>query len=150
MANNVIFALSKLEIGFIIAAAVLFVALFVAVGIILKNKKSPKSVSTAKKAEEVEVVDGVRYTTGDAIEENGEVNITHNQGDVVLSVGKTVKAVKDGEVLPGKYTVLSAAEGVDAFNLRVGGFVREYRHGDSVVLGDGDEICAVSHAVILR
>ena len=60
------------------------------------------------------------------------------------------KAEKDGELLPGQYTVLSGADGVDAFNVRVGGFVRELHHGDTIVLGDGEEITAVSHTVVLR
>ena len=52
--------------------------------------------------------------------------------------------------MPGQYTVLAGADGAEAFNVRVGGFVREFRHGDTIVLADGDEITAVSHTIVLR
>ena len=91
------------------------------------------------------VVDGVRYA-----EEPSVKKVSHREGDYVLAVDKTVKAEKDGELLPGQYTVLSGADGVDAFNVRVGGFVRELHHGDTIVLGDGEEITAVSHTAVLR
>ena len=90
-------------------------------------------------------MDGVRYA-----EEPSVKKVSHREGDYVLAVDKTVKAEKDGELLPGQYTVLSGADGVDAFNVRVGGFVRELHHGDTIVLGDGEEITAVSHTVVLR
>lgn len=95
-------------------------------------------------SDKVVVKDGVRYT-----EREDEGAVTHNEGDVVLSVGKPMTAGKGKHLMPGKYKVLSASE-EKKFNLRVGGMVREYAHGDEIVLGDGDEICAVSHTVILR
>ena len=95
-------------------------------------------------SDKVVVKDGVRYT-----EREDEGAVTHNEGDVVLSVGKPMTAGKGKRLMPGKYKVLSASE-EKKFNLRVGGMVREYAHGDEIVLGDGDEICAVSHTVILR
>ena len=52
--------------------------------------------------------------------------------------------------MPGKYTVLSSSDGADSFNIRAGGFVREYKHGDSIVIAEGDEVTAVSHTVVLR
>lgn len=55
-----------------------------------------------------------------------------------------------GKIIPGKYTVLTGSENTDKFNLRIGGIVREYSHAEDIVLADGEEICAVSHAVILR
>lgn len=59
-------------------------------------------------------------------------------------------AEKNGELPPGTYTVLATSDGTAAFKLRLGGLVREYKHGDTVVLGDGESICAVSCSVILR
>lgn len=113
-----------------------------------KNKKPSGSEATAGK---VKVVDGVRYSESAGIEDSaGNVSVTHNEGDVVLAAGKTYKAEKGGSLMPGKYTVLSAHGGADSFNIRTGGFVREYKHGDELVLADGDEITAVSHAVVLR
>lgn len=126
----------------LLVAAVLLMAFAVAILVIAKKVKS----APAKKEEEkIKVVDGVRYA-----EEPSVKKVSHREGDYVLAVDKTVKAEKDGELLPGQYTVLSGADGVDAFNVRVGGFVRELHHGDTIVLGDGEEITAVSHTVVLR
>ena len=41
-------------------------------------------------------------------------------------------------------------EKTETFKLRLCGIVREYNHGDTVVLGEGEEICAVSASIILR
>lgn len=107
-------------------------------------KKYQAELEKKAASDKVVVKDGVRYT-----EREDEGAVTHNEGDVVLSVGKPLTAAKNGKLLPGKYKVLSASE-EKVFNLRVGGMVREYTHGDEIVLGDGDEITAVSHTVILR
>ena len=123
----------------LLVAAVLLMAFAVAILVIAPAKKEEE------KEEKIKVVDGVRYA-----EEPSVKKVSHREGDYVLAVDKTVKAEKDGELLPGQYTVLSGADGVDAFNVRVGGFVREFRHGDTIVLGDGEEITAVSHTVVLR
>lgn len=113
-----------------------------------KNKKSEAGEATAGK---VKVVDGVRYSENANIEDSaGNMSVTHNEGDVILAAGKTYKAEKGGALMPGKYTVLSAHGGVDTFNIRIGGFVREYKHGDELVIADGEEITAVSHTVVLR
>ena len=47
------------------------------------------------------------------------------------------------------YTVLTA-DGSDSFNIRVNGLVREIKHGDVLILGEGDTFCPVSHTVVLR
>ena len=94
--------------------------------------------------------DGVRYTKNTAIERAGEAAITHAEGDFVLATGKTYRAKKGGELAPGAYTVLAANESAQAFKLRVGGYVRNFVHGDALVLHENEEICAVSVPVILR
>ncbi len=133
----------------LLVAAVLLMAFAVAILVIAKKVKSAPAKKEEEKEEEkeekIKVVDGVRYA-----EEPSVKKVSHREGDYVLAVDKTVKAEKDGELLPGQYTVLSGADGVDAFNVRVGGFVRELHHGDTIVLGDGEEITAVSHTVVLR
>lgn len=129
----------------LLVAAVLLMAFAVAILVIEKKVKSAPAKKEEEKEEKIKVVDGVRYA-----EEPSVKKVSHREGDYVLAVDKTVKAEKDGELLPGQYTVLSGADGVDAFNVRVGGFVREFRHGDTIVLGDGEEITAVSHTVVLR
>jgi len=67
-----------------------------------------------------------------------------------MSTPKKQGATKGGALMPGKYTALSAHGGADTFNIRIGGFVREYKHGDELVIADGEEITAVSHTVVLR
>lgn len=125
-------------LGLLIAVIVL--------GVKLSQTKKPST-----KADNVKIVDGVRYTTNaNEFNDNGSAVITHREGDVILERGVTYTATKGGAVIPGKYTILSASENADAFNVRIGGFVREIRHAADIVLAEGDEICAVSHTAILR
>lgn len=63
------------------------------------------------------------------------------QAETSLTAGKDLKV--------GKYTVLTA-DGSDSFNIRVNGLVREIKHGDVLILGEGDTFCPVSHTVVLR
>ena len=56
---------------------------------------------------------------------------------------------KAGSFCPGSIPRFPSGETIN-FKLRVGGLVKNFVHGDSVVLGDGEEICAVSASVILR
>lgn len=102
-----------------------------------------------EQAAEVEIEDGVRYTKESAVTDAEGVNVTHHQGDVFLKRDKTYRADKAGELLPGAYTVLSAG-GAASVKLRVGDRVREFAHGDRLVLGDGEEVTAVSADAILR
>lgn len=101
-------------------------------------------------AQEVVVRDGERYSASSEIACAGEVNVSHAQGDFVLAAGKTYRAQKGGELLPGTYTVLASSDAAHTFKLRVGGFVRSFSHGDVLVLKDGEEICAVGGSAILR
>lgn len=132
-----------------IVLGVLAVGLTIAVAVL--GVKLSKKNKDAAKADNVKIVDGVRYTTDkQEFAPDGGVAVTHRKGDVLLERGAIYKVKKDGKIIPGKYTVLSGSEGTKAFNLRVGGIVREYRHASDVVLAEGEEISAVSHPVILR
>ena len=97
----------------------------------------------------IKIKNGVRYTKDEMIEKNNEVNVTYNEKDIVLEVGKEY-VVGENKMLPGTYTVLATNDTNFKFNLRVGGLVREYEHGEKIVLSKGDTITAVSHSVILR
>ena len=79
---------------------------------------------------------------------NTEVSLT--KSDIVIAAQKTIIASKNGTLKPGKYSILSAESNVDAFNVRIGKFVKEYRHGDVVVIAEGDEVTPTSHKIILR
>lgn len=136
-----------LEQIIILVLAVLLAFAVVAVIVLLAALKKKQA---GGRADAVKIIDGVRYSKSDAVSDNGEVQVTHRVGDIVLSRGEEKTAEKDGELLPGTYTVLATSDGTAAFKLRLGGLVREYKHGDTVVLGDGERICAVSCSVILR
>jgi len=103
------------------------------------------------KAEDIHIINGVRYTKdGEITNPDGGVNISHRTGDIILERGETYTVVKGGKIIPGKYTLLADTEGTKAFNLRVDGFVREYKHASDIVLSEGETVCSVSHSVILR
>lgn len=143
--KNVLFATDASVVLSVVLLAVAVVLLVLSVVFFALSRSRKNKPADEAKEEKIKVVDGVRYA-----EEPSVKKVSHREGDYVLTVGKTAKAEKDGELLPGQYTVLSGADGVQSFNVRVGGFVREFHHGDTIVLGDGEEITAVSHTVVLR
>lgn len=101
--------------------------------------------------EDVKIKHGHRYTKNENVEDkNGQTVISHLEGDLVLMRGQVYTAKKDSKFLPGKYSILSTEENTKKFNIRLGGFVREYAHNADIIIGDGEEICSVSHTTILR
>lgn len=142
----------RLEIIVIIVLAVLLAAACIALIVLAKKRRAEKrrSEENASFAEDVKIKGGVRYSEDGAVERDGQANITFRKGDAVLARGETYTAERGGKLLPGTYTVLAVSENVQSFKLRVGGLVRTYAHGDTLVLADGEEVCAVSCAVILR
>jgi len=68
----------------------------------------------------------------------------------LLSPNETKVVSKKGDLKPGKYTVLTSNEGEDKFNIRVGNYVREYAHNQSIILSEGQEVTAINCPVILR
>lgn len=99
----------------------------------------------------IKVKKGVRYTKDERIEKDNEVNITYNQKDIILEREKeyTVGGKKN-KLMPGTYTLLASNDTYTKFNLRIDGLVREYKHGEKIVLNEGSVVVAVSHVVILR
>ncbi len=135
----------------IVVASVLFVALVLVSGALYMTGKVLKKMRSGEiKTDKVKVVDGVRYTKDGIVEKNGEINVSHQEGDVTLLRGEEYVVEKDGAVMPGKYTILTADGDTEVFNIRIGGFVREFTHNTPVVLAEGDKVCAVSHTVVLR
>ena len=135
--------------GVIIALGIVCVGLIIAVAVL--SIKLRKATERKSSADDVRIVDGVRYTKyGTEEAADGSPVVSHLESDIVLKRGVTYKVGQDLKIIPGKYAVLSASEKQSAFNIRIGGLVREVRHGDDIVLGEGDTICAVSHSVILR
>lgn len=126
------------------------VAILLSVIIILSIKLKMNKIESDKIGK-VKIIDGKRYTESETTVKNGNnVAVTHNEGDIILARGKLFKVGKNEVLLPGKYTILSGGDNADTYNIRIGGFVREYKHNADIVLAEGEEICAVSHTVILR
>ncbi len=123
-------------------AAVVLIMLIVIICLAVKNKNL--------KFGGIKIKNGVRYTKDERIEKGNEINVTYNEKDIVLEVGKEYTVGKDKKMLPGTYTVLATNETNFKFNIRIGGMVREYEHGEKVVLAKGDTVTSVSHTVILR
>ena len=135
-------------------AAVAYIGLFT-VKVLVKKKRA--KVLKQKQKDNLDIVDDVRYTMEDnpvASETNMAtdtmVNATYQQKDIILNQHTPVTVSKDGEVKPGKYILLSTDENQDSFNVRIGIYVKEYKHNQEVVLAEGDTICAVSSNIILR
>ena len=137
--------------AFLIGLAALLGIAVVIIFVMRGKLKAAKQGDPKNQVGKVIIENGVRYTaTKDVITDKGDVNVSHNKGDIILDRGKVYTVSKGGRILPGKYSVLSADENTDTFALRVGGLVREYKHFSDIVLNDGSTIEATSHKVILR
>ncbi len=114
-------------------------------------KKRAKADSKTREAEEVVTKDGVRYTPdAEIVDQEGKMNLSYVKNDVILQPRKVVVVDKKGQLKPGKYTVLSAYENEETFNIRIGLYVKEYKHGQEIVLVQGDEVCPTSSTIIFR
>ncbi|MDR2201291.1 MAG: hypothetical protein LBP26_00780 [Clostridiales bacterium] len=135
------------QIILIAVAGALGLIVLILLGVILAGRASRHKDKVGK----VKVIDGVRYTPDENVTDgSGAVKATFTREDVMLARGKEYLVQRNGRVMPGKYTVLMADETVTEANIRVGGFVRPYKHKASIVLAEGDKVCATSHAVVLR
>ena len=126
----------------IIALAIVTAILLIAVSILVVQNRKLKFGG-------IKIKKGVRYTTDELPEKNNKTNVTFNEKDIILEVNKEYTVGKN-KMLPGTYIVLASNETYNKFNLRIGGVVREYKHGQKIVLSKDDTITAVSHIVILR
>ena len=135
------------EIALICVSIVLVLVVIAWVCVALKQKDNAKN----NRVDDIYIKYGIRYTKrGEVLDKDGKVKVSLNKGDILLERGKEYKVGEKGDLLAGKYTVLSADENLDSVNIRVGGLVREFKHFSSIVLTEGDTISAVSANVILR
>ena len=133
----------------LICVSVVLVMLIIA--IIAINVIRRKDKHDGKRTDELEVIDGVRYTKDDVVvDESGKASVTLKKGDIMLERGKEYLVGENGDLLAGKYTVLTADENRESVNIRIGGLVRDYKHFSSIVLTEGDKISPVSNNVVLR
>ena len=143
---SVIAQYAIIALGIIFALAVIFLVLVI---VFAKKRKKKKQQQITK----VEQTDNGRYSLEDDLapqQTDGQSNASFAKEDVVVSKGQTLVAGKNNDIAIGKYTVLTTVDGVEAFNVRINGFVREIQHNTVIVLGEGDSICPVSHSIILR
>ena len=137
-----IFCLILLGICLILVAVLVFIN--------LKYSKTLKAMSK-REVEDVETKKGIRYTIDQTVvDENGEMNVTYSKQDIILSQNQTEVVGVKNKVKPGKYVILSTKDEDETFNLRIGDYVKEYKHNQKIVLAEGQEITAVSASVILR
>ena len=135
-------AVLSVAAGIFLIAAVVFACLYF--------REKGKNAAGERYADGVKISGGVRYSKDTAVFDADGANISLQKGDFVLEKGKTYTAEKGGALLAGTYTVLAANRENDPVKLRIGGIVRDFAHGDTIVLADGEEICAVSRTAILR
>ena len=75
---------------------------------------------------------GVRYTVDQTVvDEDGKMNVSFGSSDIVLVQGKTEVVGTKNKVKPGKYVLLSTKDEDETFNIRVGAYVKEYRHNQN-------------------
>lgn len=140
-------------VEYVIIGLFVLIVVLTSVFTIVKMVKSKKAKNKlkAREANSVEEIGGVRYTPDATIvDENGDMTVSYVKNDIVLQPRKMVSVGKKAQIKPGKYTVLSAYSNEQSFNIRIGQFVKEYNHGQEIVLVEGDEICPTSTTVILR
>lgn len=144
-------ALSTTDIIVLSSVAGLFVLMFVAGAIRMAKNKKIQAEIKSREVDDVTIKKGIRYTDDMTIvTKDGDTNISFGKHDCVLKQNQTYVADKKGYVHPGKYTLLATKDNEEAFNIRIGAYVKEYHHGQEVILTEGEEITAVSTDVILR
>lgn len=127
------------------AACALLLAIIIVVFAIRNNKnKAKKNLVETRDA---------RYTYDNAktTTESGDAKMTFAREDILVGQGqKLTVGTGKGQIKPGKYIVLATDDKTPEFNLRVGSYVKEYKHNQEVVLAEGIEFTAISASVILR
>ena len=149
--RNLIGALTTTDIIILAVVGVFFVIMFIVGAIRLAKKRKTEAEIASREVDDVTMKKGVRYTDDMTIvTQDGDTNISFGKGDCVLKQNQTYVADRKGYVHPGKYTILATKEDEETFNVRIGIYVREYHHGQEVVLTEGEEITPVSTDIILR
>ena len=144
--------MSKTADLIITGVIVLIIVVSVIASIIGTIKKAKiRAEEKTREVDDVIVKHGVRYTPeATIVDKEGVENVTFVKGDIIIKPRKVMKVGKHEEVKPGKWTILASNDSVTVFNVRVGNYVQEYKHGQEIILAEGDEICPTSTTIILR
>lgn len=140
-------------IEYCLYAVVALVVLLCIIVIAVKGAKAKKlrKEQESKEVEGVKIKHGVRFSKDATIvTDEGNPNISYVENDIILQPRKMVTVSSKGGIRPGKWTVLSAYGNEETFNIRIGLYVKEYKHGQEIILAEGDEICPTSTTIILR
>ena len=140
-------------IEYCLYGAIGLIVLLCIIVISVKAAKRRKIKAEQKTREAAGVVEkhGVRYSEDATIvDKDGNPNVSLVKNDIVLQPRKMVTVSTHGPLKPGKWTVLSAYGNEETFNIRIGLYVKEYKHGQEIILAEGDEICPTSTTIILR
>ena len=136
-------------IGGVILLAIV-VSMIVSIVRVVKKAKIRAEEKT-REVDDVIIKHGVRYTPeATIVDKVGVENVTFIKGDIIIKPRKVLKVGKHEEVKPGKWTILASNDSITVFNVRVGNYVQEYKHGQEIILSEGDEICPTSTTIILR
>lgn len=137
-----------------IIGGLIILGIVVAFSISIANtvkKAKKRAEEKSREVDDVIIKHGVRYTPeATIVDEKGNDNVTYIKGDIIIKPRKVVKVGKNEEIKPGKWTILASNDSATTFNVRVGNYVQEYKHGQEIVLSEGDEICPTSTTIILR
>ena len=140
-------------VDYIIGGIIIAIIVFTFAGSIIGTIKKAKvrAEEKTREVDEVVIKNGVRYTPDATIvDQKGNDNVTFIKGDIIIKPRKVVKVGKHEEVRPGKWTILASNDSATKFNVRIGNYVQEYKHGQEIILAEGDEICPTSTTIILR
>ena len=136
-------------IGGVILLAIV-VSVIVSIVRVIKKAKIRAEEKT-REVDDVIIKHGVRYTPeATIVDKQGVENVTYIKGDIIIKPRKVAKVGKHEEIRPGKWTILATSEKSTTFNVRIGNYVQEYKHGQEIVLSEGDEVCPTSTTIILR
>ena len=139
-------------VDYIVGGVIIGVIVLTILGSIIGTIKKAKirAEEKTREVDEVVVKHGVRYTPeATIVDEKGNDNITYIQGDIIIKPRQKMPVGKGG-IKPGKWTVLASNDATSVFNIRIGNYVQEYKHGQEIILSEGDEICPTSTTIILR
>ena len=138
-------------IALIAVLGVIFVGTFTTSVVRYAKNKKARTEEASREVDDVNIKRGIRYTEDATIvDKHGDMNLSYVKGDLILKQNHTYYPKKSANLKPGKYTILSARDNEDSFNVRIGTYVKEYKHGEEVVLAEGEEITPVSPDIILR
>ncbi len=115
------------------------------------KKSKARAEEKTREVDDVVVKHGIRYTPeATIVDKDGSDNVTYIKGDIVIKPRKSCKVGKHEQIKPGKWTILASNDKSTTFNVRIGNYVQEYKHGQEIVLSEGEEICPTSTTIILR